>query len=292
MRKSTLFTIASCALCGIAVCSCNDKKENLTGDTTSARQTDEQIRILAEKDSLIALFNDISGDMIQLRQMESIVTVPGNLNGESTSTPQIRDDIRAIQAALQQRRERLAELEKKLGASAGENKQLLQMVTNLKAQIAQNETTIKDLTNQLAQANIKIEGLNLAVDSLNTTVADVTTQRDRAEQQSAELTDELNKCYFVIGNKDELRKHKIIETGFLRRTKIMQGDYEQSYFTAADKRTLKSLPLYSKKAKVLTNQPQDSYTITTAADGATKVLNITNHAKFWSAGNYLIVQTD
>ena len=37
-----------------------------------------------------------------------------------------------------------------------------------------------------------------------------------------------------------MKKYNIIETSFLRKTKIMEGDFEKSYFTKADKRTLSS----------------------------------------------------
>ena len=70
----------------------------------------------------------------------------------------------------------------------------------------------------------------------------------------------------------------------------MQGDFDQSFFTAADKRTLTSIDLNAKKAKVLTNQPTDSYVIEDV--NGHKVLRITNPAAFWSLSNYLVVKID
>lgn len=286
----------SAAVLGLATFSCTDKAANnqtesslLTADTLTISANDP---VFAQRDSLIALFNDITGDLVQIKQIESIVSVPANLNGEKgKSTPQLRDDILSIRQALEQRRQKLAELEKKLNASSGENAQLTKMIENLKTQMAQNEETIASLTDQLAQANTTIAGLNVKVDSLNTSVATVSAEKTAVEQQNQNLTNEMNRCYYAIGSKNELKNHKIIETGFLRKTKIMQGDYEASYFTTADRRQLSSIPLYSKKAKVLTNQPTDSYSFTSDANG-NKVLSITNPTKFWNASNYLIIQTD
>lgn len=276
------------------IASCNDKKKtsdktDVFSDLTSIQADDP---VFAERDSLIALFNDISGDLLQIKHVESIVTIPGNINNETgKSVPQLRDDLVAIQNALQERRQRLSELEQKLKNSSGKNAQLLQMVNNLKEQMTQNEQTIVSLKEQLAQANTTIAGLNTQIDSLNVSVANVTEEKAIAEQKNTELTNELNRCYYAIGSKDELKKHKLITTGFLRKTKIMQGDYESSYFTTADKRTLTTIHLYSKKAKVLTNQPADTYSITTDANG-NKILNIKNPEKFWNTANYLIIQTD
>ena len=95
---------------------------------------------------------------------------------------------------------------------------------------------------------------------------------------------------FAIGTKGELQQHQIIKTGFLRKTKILPGDFERTYFTQADKRSLVNIPLHSKKAKVLTNQPADSYEI--VEEGNQKILKIKDAAKFWSISNFLVIQVD
>ena len=70
----------------------------------------------------------------------------------------------------------------------------------------------------------------------------------------------------------------------------MESDYEMSYFTKADKRSLSVLPLHSKKAKLLSKHPSGSYEIVDT-DG-TKTLRITNATRFWEMSNFLIVQVD
>ena len=70
----------------------------------------------------------------------------------------------------------------------------------------------------------------------------------------------------------------------------MQGDYEMSYFTKADKRTLKTIHLNSKKAKVMTNQPADSYKI--EDNNGQKTLVITDPTRFWNTGNFIVIEID
>lgn len=70
----------------------------------------------------------------------------------------------------------------------------------------------------------------------------------------------------------------------------MQADFQQSYFTKADKRELRSIPTHAKKAKISTNMPAESYTI--QDEGGTKVIKITDPEKFWSLSNYLVIQVD
>lgn len=300
MKISTSLSISVLSLLTIA-CSNSDKNTNSNGSDTLLMSEQEVTidPVVAQRDSLIALFNDISGDIIQIKDMEAIISLPANMQTENGRTvPQMRDDLLAIQQTLQIRRQKLEELEKKLKATdqqnadyASRNGELLKMIDNLKTQMAENEKTITSLTEQLAAAKTTITELNTTVDSLNTSVANVTAEKNAAEEKNLQLTNEMNQCFYAIGSKSELKSHKIIETGFLKKTKIMQGDFETGYFTKADRRSLTTIPLYSKNAKVLTNQPKDSYSISKDANG-NKTLNIMNPTKFWSTGNYLVIQTD
>lgn len=138
----------------------------------------------------------------------------------------------------------------------------------------------------------EIERLDSAIDSLNATVDTISAAKAASDQQLTNTTNELNKVYYVFGNKAELKDHNIIEGGgFLRKTKIMESDFDQSYFTVADRRNLLQIPLYSKKAKLLTKQPESSYQIVDDANGQ-KVLQITRPDEFWKLSNYLVIQTD
>lgn len=290
--------LISIALAALTIVSCKQKAEEATPVVTQdtmdvvSMSREELEATLMTQDSLISLVNDISADMIELKNIEMIVASPGGLNGETPSQKQqIANDMSAIKQALAERRQRLADLETKLKNSNSENATLLKTIETLKAQIEQNEVTIQTLTRQLSEANVQIKDLTAKVDTLNTNVAEEKAGKEKAQEQVSNLTTELNTCYYAIGSKKELETHNIIQSGFLRKTKILQGDYQMSYFTAIDKRTSPSIQTYSKKAKVLTNQPKDSYKIVDDANGM-KVLEITNPTRFWAASNYLVIQTN
>ena len=70
----------------------------------------------------------------------------------------------------------------------------------------------------------------------------------------------------------------------------MKGDFDNSFFTLADKRTLMTNDLNSDKAEILTNQPAGSYVI--SQGNGHKVLRITNPQAFWSLSNYLVIKID
>lgn len=265
------------------------QNEQLKGDL---RET------LATQDSLLVLVNDISDGMSQIKDLEKIITNPGGLSGETSSRKeQIRNDMIAIQQALQERRERLAELEKKLEQGGGESATLKRTISNLKAQIAEQTTEIATLNNQLASANIKIEeltstvsNLTTRVDSLNTDVEEERAAKKAAEEAAIAADRELNSCYYAIGTNKELKERSILSSGFLRKTKVMKGDFDMNYFTPADKRTLGEIATHSKKAKIMTSQPKDSYEIVDV--NGQKVIKITNPAKFWQLSNFLVIEVD
>ncbi|MCM1138427.1 MAG: hypothetical protein NC453_07640 [Muribaculum sp.] len=265
------------------------ENEQLKGDL---RET------LATQDSLLVLVNDISDGMAQIKDLEKIISTPENLGGESASRKaQIKNDMIAIQQSLQERRQRLEELEKKLEATGGENSTLKRTISNLKSQIAEQQTEIATLTNQLATANIKIEelsttviDLNTAVDSLNSGLTEERAQKDAAIEEATAATNELNECFYAIGTSKELKEKKILQSGFLRKTKVMKGDFDESYFTVGDKRTLTEIPTHSKKAKILTSQPSESYQIDDVNNQ--KVIKITDPTKFWQLSNFLVIQVD
>ena len=192
--------------------------------------------------------------------------------------------------ALADRRQRLEALEARLSKSSNYTDEMKRTITNLKKQIEGQEETIRGLNAQLAAANIRIDQLNVSVDSLKDENTRVNIEKKAALDESERLTNELNTCYYVLGSKKELKDNKIIESGFLRKTKVMESDYELSYFTRADKRTLTELPLHTTKAKVLSKHPSGSYKI--VDNGNSKTLVITNSTKFWELSNFLIVQVN
>ena len=289
MKKTLLAGLG--ALLVLGACTQKDESEEAHKQAIADASKVELQNAVADRDQLFLLVNEISQGMDQIKALENISRVIPPVNGETPSQrEQIQADIASIQKALQERREKLAELEKKLNSSNLTNNNLRNTIATLRNQIDSQASEIETLKSSLTAANNRIGELNTAVDSLNTTVTTVTEQKDKAEQQSVDLANELNTCYYAVGSKKELKENGIIETGFLRKTKIMEGDFDRNFFTTADKRTLTTIPLHSNKAKVLTNQPESSYVI--EDQGGQKVIRVTNPDSFWSLSNYLVVQID
>lgn len=294
MKKSLFRLVAIAVSCVVFFSACDKTPAGSGVDQQAENQSlrDSIRTTLAYQDSLFALINEISDGMNQIKYLEKVASTGVAATGETMSQKeQMKADIQSIQEELKQRREKLATLESKLAKSNNLNQTLQKTIENLKKEIEEQEKTITTLRAELDQANRQIARLDNKVDSLNTTVTTVRREKANVEEEKEAIAKEMNTCYYVIGTSKELKNHKIIEGGFLRKTKIMQGDFDQSYFTTSDKRRLHTINLHSKKVKIMTNHPESSYEISENADG-TKILNITNPGQFWNRSNYLVIQVD
>lgn len=282
-------------LTATAFTACNEKKS----EQSNAINTDSLERALmqdslniakAERDTLISLMEEVNSGLEEIRQLQDIVAQT-DLSSETPSRrDQLVSNIETIKKRTQERIAKLNELENKLAKSERYSQELKTTVGLLRQQLNDQQTKIDDLTRMLDEAKKEIKTLNTHVDSLKTENKEVNREKERAEQENTRLANELNECYFVVGTNKELKQHKIIEGGFLRKTKIMEGDFSRNHFTQADKRTLNEIPLHSRKAKVWSKHPKESYEI--VDNNGQKVLRILNATKFWELSNYLVIQVD
>lgn len=289
MKKIKYFVLGIIAMALMPSCRDNaSNEESQRQDSINTELNDSLATVLAEKDSLMSLMNEINEGMVQIKQMEDIVSVQDLSRETPDSKQQLRNDMVAIQKAIAERQKKLDELEKRLKQSTNYTADMKKTIESMKQQLATQQSTIDDLTRQLAAAHVEISNLNTRVDSLKNVNTEVTREKTEAQAESKRLENELNTCYYAIGTKKELKANKIIETGFLRKTKIMEGDFEKSYFTRADKRTLSEIPLSSKKAEVMSKHPAGSYHF--KDNGGSKVMVIDDPQRFWEYSNYLVIK--
>lgn len=283
-----LFTTLVYVAMSTMMISCNEKTQENTPAMPEANATEDELRqAVNDREELIGLVTEINDGIAEIKDLEKIVTID---NGETPNErARLIADIAAIRDKIAEREARLAELEQKLKTSNIYSEKLKSTIETLRKQIDKQNEEISNLTRELGIAKETITQQTAKIDTLTTTVQNVSNDLASSQQANLELKNDINRCFYVIGSDKELKEHKIIEKGFLRKTKILEGDYEQNYFTIADKRTLTTIPLYSKKAEVMTKQSKDSYVIEEGANGM-KVLKITDPAKFWQLTNYLVIK--
>ncbi|MEZ4828076.1 MAG: hypothetical protein R3C61_17600 [Bacteroidia bacterium] len=304
-RKTSLFAVV---LLSMVLFSCNKDK---------LMQLEEQNKILLsqsqQQDSVLndflTTFNAFGENLDQIKERENLVSVESDdPELRKTGKDKILEDIHMIDQLMEQNRNMIAELEEKIKNSDEKLSQFRNMIARLNRQLTERDGEIASLKEELVQKNFSIEELNVRVDNLNqvtealtqqtqTQSARITQQDEKIKNQSDEIdakTTALNTAYFVKGTAKVLKEKNILEKdgGFLGigGTKKLGSDISESDFTRIDITEVFSIPLETKKAKLLTNHPTDSYVI--ASENNTEVLEITNPDKFWKNSRYLVVVTD
>lgn len=270
--------------------SCGSKKL----DEAEARnhRLDDSLEVaLANADSLFSLLYDVTIGMEQVTRLEKLVGT--EINTESTTAREsITKQMEAIQRGLMERRKRIEELEAQIAQNKGVSAKYRQQIEVLRQQIDSQAAAVANLQQQLMEANIHIETLENTIEGLTNTVDTINAARQQTQDELDSAISNLNAVYYVIGSEKELKEHNIIEGGgFLRKTKVLPSDFDRSYMTRADRRSLTVIPLDAKKAKVMTSQPEDSYRLDRSASGLLSLV-ITNPESFWATTNILVVKID
>lgn len=273
----------------LASCSGNNKR--LAEDSAKiAELTAEYTDATSFNDSLMLLMGDIYSGLDSINMQEGLLYNMGN--GENVDRrAEIRQNLANIKARLASNKALLEQMENKVKSSGNENGVLTKTITQLKSLIAEQDTKIARLEKDLEEAKGKIEDLTNEVATTQEQVKTETAAKEAAQAQTEAVENAANTVYYAIGTNKELKKNGLLQKKFLGQTKVLKGDFNESYFTRADKRSLSVIPTGSKKVKIWTNMPEDSYKIIDNAD-KTKTIQITDPKEFWSMTSFLVVQVD
>lgn len=286
--------ILAIALPAVLLGACGKSNENV--DTVQTAELNERLEMAQDsKDSLIFLMSDIYSGVEEINVQEGLLY---NLRGSDNvnQKQEIIENLARIKAELQAKQARLDEMTARFNSTNDKNGQLAKEVARLKELIATKEARITELQAQLTSAQEQINTLNTEVTNTKQSLAQETEAKEQAQAETKEAhaateaaVNEANKVYYCIGTSKELKARGILEKKFLGKTKVMQGNYDASYFQSADKRSLTVIPCHNKKVKIMTGQPADSYKIIENADG-TKSIQITNPARFWNLSDFLVIK--
>ena len=274
----------------LASCSGNDKQKLADDSARIAELSAEYAEASSFNDSLMLLMGDIYTGLDSINMQEGLLYNMGN--GESTDRrAEIRQNLANIKARLAANKQLLEQMESKLKTSGNENSVLAKTVAQLKDRIAQQDQKIAQLESDLAAAKVQIDTLTNQVAAAQEQTKVETAAKEAAQAETEAVENAANTVYYAIGTNKELKKNGLLEKKFLGQTKVLKGEFNESYFTKADKRTLSMIPTGSKKVKIWTNMPEDSYTVVENAD-KTKTIQIKNPKEFWSMTPFLVIQVD
>lgn len=240
----------------------------------------------------LIILNDIETGFSEIAQNEKQIQV--NLKGVESKGASKREIIsaqmNAIKENMAQNKSKLEEL-RRLEAKRGKaNSKLMETIKRLESQLNEKENELLALQAELEQKNIKITELTTTV---NEQSRNITEQQNVMEQQKSTIKGQdtnLNTVWYCIATTSDLKTAKILtNTGLFQSKKVLAADFNKSMFTQADLRSLTSIPTDSKKVKIISSHPLNSYTLEEGADKKITV-EITNPSQFWSVSKYLVIE--
>ena len=239
----------------------------------------------------LVVLNDIENGFSEINQKEKDMKV--NLKGVEGTTNKrqlISAQMTAIKEGIEQNKAKIAELRKLAAKKGRANNLLAGTIKRLQTEMDEKVVQIQTLQTELEQKNIKITELNTTVDVQNKNIAD---QQSVMEQQKSTIKvqdTDMNTVWYCVTSSKKLKDAKIITNGGLfQAKKVMNNDFDKNVFTSVDLRSISSIPSHSKRIKIISTHPQNSYKLVTGAD-KNITIEITNPSKFWSVSKYLVVQ--
>ncbi len=253
--------------------------------------------VLEERDSvvneLVDAFTQIEENLKFVTEKRKQLSLENQKEGKLDSKQAIIDDITLMNEMLEESSRQIAKLEKKLKNSGFALHSFKKKLAALNQTIDKQNTQIAELKTAIEDRDIQIAGLNNQVDEMQTKMA---RQADTIESKQLEIIQkigELNKAYMAYGTYKELKEKGLLtkDGGFLwmGRNKTILEDFDQDYFTELNIQDTKLIPLHAKKAKVVSEHPNNSYTLV-EEDGMVAYLKINNPEEFWRISKYAVIE--
>ncbi|MGL4806350.1 MAG: hypothetical protein ACRC26_08385 [Bacteroidales bacterium] len=288
MKKVILPFIAIAML--FSACGEGGSEKQLREENDSLKMALQQSQ--SEFDETIAMLNDVESGFQKIREAENFVTIQASQEVSPSRRERLNNDIAMITETLNKNKEQLNKLKAQLDKTGNKSKEMQKMIDRLTTEVEQKTQLIVTLQEELAKKDIRINELDRSVASLNTQVTQISEENQQQKTTIKEQDKELNTGWYVYGTKSDLKKQNILSGGGLfKKKELLRGDFNKDIFNHADIRNLKILEIPAKKAKILTNHPEGTYTFGKDASGQ-MVLTITDPNAFWSLSRYLVIEID
>lgn len=266
------------------------------------RNSSEYKQLQQEKDSLVeaqatqaaelkealALLNEVEENFEKLREAENFLTAQSNLNGELSKTQRerIADNFELVHTLLKKNKEELDNLQKKTGKDAQHYSELQKTIVRLQKELEAKAAQILALQQQLGEKDEQIRTLSGSLADLSIMVDSLALRSEQQGKALDEKNDLLNTAWYIFGTRRELKAQKVVDG-----KKLLQGNYDKEKFIKIDIRTETEIPLYAKRARVLTSHPEASYELVKGADKALTLV-IRDYQLFWEASRFLVIEVD
>lgn len=240
----------------------------------------------------IEILNEVEAGFASIREIESkmklnIKSVEGN---NKNKKQQFANQLNQVKEILALNKERIEQLQRQSAQRGKENTTLALTIKRMQTELEEKTAFLASLQSELAKKNIIIEELATTVDSLNTNVAVLHKVSEKQQDTIKNQDTNLHTVWYSVATSDILKSAGVITSnGLFRPRTVLDKDFDKNAFIQADLRSLSSIATDSKRIKILSSHPQDSYKL--VSDAAKIItIEIINPPKFWSISRYLVVQ--
>ena len=239
----------------------------------------------------LTILNDIETGFSEITQNEKQMKI--NLKGVEGTTNKkelIAAQMNAIKESMEQNKAKIAELQQLAAKKGKANSMLASTIKRLQTELEEKSVQIQSLQAELEQKNIKITELTTTVNDQSKNISEQQTAMEQQKSTIKGQDTDLNTVWYCVATAKKLKEEKIVSTaGLFQSKKVLDNEFDKDAFTQVDLRNVSSIPTNSKKVKILSLHPKNSYNLVTGADKYITI-EITNPSKFWSISKYLVVQ--
>jgi hypothetical protein len=264
------------------------KYQKASSELASTRLSEEQvtdrynrtIQAVAEiQDSLNAISVGEGGVPAISQQLDAERKL-GGPSGE-----QALDRIALLRTSINQSKERIAQLEKRVKESGIKVSGLQKLIANLKTSVAEKEQQVADLTARVDMLNTQVTGLTVAVQETQDTLRTRDEQLETKRREAATV-------FYVIGSKKELSESGVIRSSGgvlgIGKTVLPAANPSPTAFTALDTDQETVIRTSLPKVRVVSAQPASSYELRTV--NGQMELHILNAAEFRKVKQVVIME--
>jgi predicted nucleic acid-binding Zn-ribbon protein len=251
-----------------------------------------QQRMQEEIDSYFATMNQIELNIEKIKKAEKVISMqPVGEDTDMDTRSKITDDLAYINEMLRANKEEIERLKRNLKNSTIKSSELDRTIARLTKALEEETAKVRELETKLEEKDALIYQLSDEIEAISSNIEELKEDNEKKSSKIIEQDETIHTAWYVFGTRVELKEQKIITSdGWFRPGRVLESDFNKSYFVRIDARKTKSIPLYSSKAKILSTHPRSSYSLEKENDSFT--LLISNTEEFWSVSKYLVIEVD
>ncbi|MDZ7742135.1 MAG: hypothetical protein U5Q03_10375 [Bacteroidota bacterium] len=251
---------------------------------------------------IFEIYQRIDKNLAEIREHEGLIkNTIDTRKREGSFDPEerINKQISFIERIMQQNRDLITSLNTDLNIKDDKVKEYVRMQKNLWVRINEYKDVVNSLTRQngileqdLEMSEFEKLALEIELEKLDTEIEQKVVLIQEKNEQIYRREKEMNTAYYAVGTYRQLREKEIVHRagGFLGIAAVttMTNEFDQALLFEIDTRTVREIPIWARKAEIVTSQDPASYTFETY-NGIIERIRIDDPEKFWEKSKHLVV---